>query len=908
MFKKLKTLYSFLFFFSLLSFSLLLPSHAHAANSGIFTVSLWVKPTSSIASQALLGKAEELRVFTDASGYAGCQIKSTTWQTASTGTQGLALSAWNHVACAYDKATLKIYVNGVLANSNTLTATIDDTANALLLGQDSSASTPYSNLTGDTDDFKFYNYARTQKQVIEDMGGGHPGVLAGSSGPSSVIASGARQSGPVAYYKFDEGYGTTAHNSGSQGETLQGTLTNMATAPSTSTSGWTQSGKFNRALNFDGTDDYVVTSGSSYIPSGNSAFTISLWVNPSSNVTNKYIIKWGNMNTNNANIIAFGGSYIWHSFYANDLYSATNTVPVGSWTQVIVTFNGTTRTIYINGTLSTQDTPASVNVTANQPVYFGSGGDRFPGKIDEVKIYPYALTADEVKLDYNKGSSQVLGALSDTNSLNTSQPNSAASEYCVPGDTTSTSCAAPVGRWDFEENTGSTVNDKSGNGNTGTWNGTLGNQWKPGKSSPAGNFNGSDNYVDLTNTVQFDSGGFTIEGWLKTSQDSTGLNKGVWMSYNSGWYDIEINMNGNKLLFYVRDTAGTTMNSGNGLLSTNNLNNGMWHHFVATRSTSIFSLYIDGSLNNSATTVMGDVDNAGVIPRIGNGTQGCCNNRFFNGQLDQFRIFNYARTPAQIAWDYNRGAPVGHWKMDECQGDTVHDSSGNGNHGTINLSTTGTQTTALGMGTCSVSASTPWYNGRTGKFNSSLAFDGTNDYVSLSDPSSGILDFGTGDFTVGLWVNFDDLTNNENGFIHKDNYSGTTTYNGWLFNIANAAGGVGIETRNISSGSGPDTNARLATANFSTGTWYHILATRQSNVLYLYVNGVQRATATESSATNVSNSENIRFGSLSATSPQWFTGKIDDVRIYNYALTGTQVKLLYNQNSGIRFGPSTGAP
>ena len=222
MFKKLKTLYSFLFFFSLLSFSLLLPSHAHAANSGIFTVSFWVKPTYSIASQALLGKAEELRVFTDSSGYAGCQIKSTTWQTASTGTQGLALSAWNHVACTYDKATLKIYVNGVLANSNTLTATIDDTANALLLGQDSSASTPYSNLTGDTDDFKFYNYARTQKQVIEDMGGGHPGVLAGSSGPSSVIASGARQSGPVAYYKFDEGYGTTAHNSGSQGETLQG--------------------------------------------------------------------------------------------------------------------------------------------------------------------------------------------------------------------------------------------------------------------------------------------------------------------------------------------------------------------------------------------------------------------------------------------------------------------------------------------------------------------------------------------------------------------------------------------------------------------------------------------------------------------------------------------------------------
>ncbi len=56
---------------------------------------------------------------------------------------------------------------------------------------------------------------------------------------------------PVAYYKFDEGNGTTANNSGSGGSTLNGTLTNMAN-PATATSGWTDAGKFGKGLNFDG--------------------------------------------------------------------------------------------------------------------------------------------------------------------------------------------------------------------------------------------------------------------------------------------------------------------------------------------------------------------------------------------------------------------------------------------------------------------------------------------------------------------------------------------------------------------------------------------------------------------------------------------------------------------------------
>src|SRR3990167_2376449 len=122
----------------------------------------------------------------------------------------------------------------------------------------------------------------------------------------------------------------------------------------------------------------------------------------------------------------------------------------------------------------------------------------------------------------------------------------------------------------------------------------------------------------------------------------------------------------------------------------------------------------------------------------------------FNGKFDQIKIFDRTLTPAQIAWDYNKGGPVAHWRFDECQWTTANDSSGNTNTGTITVGATGTYTS---MGTCPVSsASTMWYNGATGKRNYSLAFDGTDDYVTMGDPASGVLDFGTGDFSLSAWI------------------------------------------------------------------------------------------------------------------------------------------------------------
>lgn len=174
-----------------------------------------------------------------------------------------------------------------------------------------------------------------------------------------------------------------------------------------------------------------------------------------------------------------------------------------------------------------------------------------------------------------------------------------------------------------------------------------------------------------------------------------------------------------------------------------------------------------------------------------------------------------------------------------------------------------------------------------GKVNQAFSFDGVDDYVTLTYPY--VNDFGTGDFTVEFWVKFNDLATNGNGLISKDNN------NGWLFNIDDAKGGVGFETRNTAAGA--DTNARYATSNFLTGTWYHLAGIRRGGNLELYVNGALRAAAAESIPTNVSNTTFLRIGSLSSAAPQNFAGSIDEVRAYHAALSGSEIQNSYESGT-----------
>jgi len=107
---------------------------------------------------------------------------------------------------------------------------------------------------------------------------------------------------------------------------------------------------------------------------------------------------------------------------------------------VVGTYDGTVMKMYINGVLQTQTNNQNFALTTNDNDLEIGGkstvsGATFNGLIDEVKIYNFALTADQVAMEYNQGQSLVLGSLSDTSSLTGGlvASNSASAVYCVPG-------------------------------------------------------------------------------------------------------------------------------------------------------------------------------------------------------------------------------------------------------------------------------------------------------------------------------------------------------------------------------------------------------------------------------------------------------------------------------------------
>jgi len=83
---------------------------------------------------------------------------------------------------------------------------------------------------------------------------------------------------------------------------------------------------------------------------------------------------------------------------------------------------------------------------------------------------------------------------------------------------------------------------------------------------------------------------------------------------------------------------------------------------------------------------------------------------------------------------------------------------------------------------------------------------------------------------------------------------------------------------------------------------------RRGSTLETYEDGTF-ANTTVGSNSSIANAGSLSIGAHDGLDPVAFlNGQIDDVRVYNYALTTTQIRTLYNENSAVRFGPLTGSP
>jgi concanavalin A-like lectin/glucanase superfamily protein/BACON domain-containing protein len=196
---------------------------------------------------------------------------------------------------------------------------------------------------------------------------------------------------------------------------------------------------------------------------------------------------------------------------------------------------------------------------------------------------------------------------------------------------------------------------------------------------------------------------------------------------------------------------------------------------------------------------------------------------------------------------------IGAWGFDEPSGTNATDASGRGHTGTISGAT---RTTA-------------------GRFGGALSFDGVNDIVNVADTNA--LDLTTG-MTLEAWIQPTAVGSAWRTVLMKEQ-PGNLVYSLYAGN-----GGGGPATHVFTTG---DIGIN-GTAATPIGSWTHLAATYDGAVLRLYVNGTQAATRNLTGALRTSTGA-LRIGGNTIWS-EWYAGLIDEVRVYNRALTAAEIQ------------------
>jgi hypothetical protein len=211
-------------------------------------------------------------------------------------------------------------------------------------------------------------------------------------------------------------------------------------------------------------------------------------------------------------------------------------------------------------------------------------------------------------------------------------------------------------------------------------------------------------------------------------------------------------------------------------------------------------------------------------------------------------------------------ALTAHWSFDRGFGSVDVDATGNQNYVYLkNMK------------------STNWIEGLSGK---ALEFDGQDDYVLVNHKK--FIDFNIRSFTIAFWIRQND-GNITTPWLSKRLFWNETFGKGYEI-YHNKSGKVFF----VVADEFKESSIEIPNNDFITGDWIFITAVRdcESEMIYLYSNAELRSSENDSTW-NISQEENLFIGTNSRQQ-DFFKGSMDDIRIYNYALDSTSIKVLYN--------------
>ena len=389
------------------------------------------------------------------------------------------------------------------------------------------------------------------------------------------------------------------------------------------------------------------------------------------------------------------------------------------------------------------------------------------------------------------------------------------------------------------------------------------NSYVTGQFGNAASFNGSNSYITTNYNVNFSNTPWTISFWMKSDIANDRYILGT------NGMSISARSNGNLFLIGGGNTAIT-------------YSTGVWKHFVYTFDGSSTSKgYGNGVLEDTKSSSI----NSNSIP-ITFGRYGSNNAGYFDGAIDQVRIFNSELPQAAVTALYNETTTtatypyitsevanpnsVAYYKMSDA---TDQFGNYNGTASNVNFST-------------------------VGKFGFAGAFNGSSSYMQIPNNS-----FNYSTMTFSAWVN--PSANGTYDYIFQngmyDNRIGGSI--GWY--VRRESGGA-LLTRGFSANSlsVPEFDVTSASGLIPLNTWTNVVFVLTPTSFNIYLNGSSTAvaSATFSNAITYSASQpaavyigaNYYYYNANLFESFW-EGKIDQIRIYDAALSAANLTTLYNE-------------
>ena len=216
----------------------------------------------------------------------------------------------------------------------------------------------------------------------------------------------------------------------------------------------------------------------------------------------------------------------------------------------------------------------------------------------------------------------------------------------VAGTIWSFSTGGLVGWWQLDDGSGSTAVDASGNGLDGTLVGDP--SWAAGMVGGALELDGDGDYINIGKDPAFDiTNQITVAAWIKV-----GSFEGEWQNIvakgDTSWR-LQRHLDKNTLEFACTGLAVPNTRWGH-VLGTADVNDGQWHHVVGTYDGSQICLYMDGTLDVSSNVVGGSIKINDQPVLIGENSEAA--KRFWNGLIDDARVYNYGLSADEVAAIY----------------------------------------------------------------------------------------------------------------------------------------------------------------------------------------------------------------------------------------------------------------